>query len=133
MTNSLATIMGFLDQNGLKDMKAGIERGYCDELVGWKKVLADKVFDAMKKCRAEVVDNANFLHLRFGRPLLLCELLQSFSTHLSTRSRSVKNRLLKDKIDSKNGHLKREHCTVGSFFRTHRSTQEAPDLLPEYS
>jgi len=94
----------FLDPDGLKGMKVGINRGYFGELSDEQKELAEKAFEEIRKCGAETIENVNLPHLRCDRSVLLYEFRRCIDAYLSTCSPSLKNRTLKDIIDFNNDH-----------------------------
>ncbi len=92
----------FLDKDGLKGLRIGINRGYYAELTEEQKELAEKGFQTLRDCGAELVEGVDLPHQRCDSSVLLYEFQQCLNAYLSTCSPALKVRTLKDIIDYNN-------------------------------
>ena len=63
----------YLDKDGLKGLRLGINRGYYDDFSQEQKDIAEKAYKAMESCGAELVQDVNLPHLRSDASVLLYE------------------------------------------------------------
>jgi amidase len=92
----------FLDKNGLAGLRIGVNKGTYDELTEEQKLLADKAYDVIANCGAELVPGFDLPRLRCDREILFYEFKQSLNAYISTCSPALKVKSLQDIIDSNN-------------------------------
>ena len=94
----------FLQTDGLKGIKVGINRGYYKDKAYHEVfdkemiALAEKAFDVVGDCGAEVVQDTNLEHLKNDLNVMLYEFKKCLNAYLSTNP-SLKNGSLKKLID----------------------------------
>ena len=96
----------FLDKDGLKGLRVGINRGYFDQLTEGRKALCEEAFRIINACGAEVVDGIDLPRLRIDEPIMRYEFRKCLDQYLSTVN--TKCRSMKDIID-----FFGEHATEG--------------------
>lgn len=97
----------FLNEEGLKEVRVGINRASYDELTKEQIELAEQAFSLFEKCGAIAVDGADLPRLRSDREILFFEFKQSINAYLSTCHPSLKVRTLEDVVT-----FNKEHSEV---------------------
>ena len=95
----------YLDENGLKGLRLGINRGYYDDFSEEQKAIAEKAYEAMAACGAELVQGTDMPHLRSDASVLLYEFKMCLNAYLSTNPH-LRCKTLKDMIDFYGDHPK---------------------------
>jgi len=95
----------FLDAEGLKGLRLGINRGYFEEFSEDQKAIAERSFAAMKEQGAELVEGISMPHLRCDSSVLLYEFEMCLNAYLATCT-TTKCKSLKDMIDFYGDHPK---------------------------
>lgn len=93
----------YLDKDGLKGLRLGINRGYYDDFSQEQKDIAEKAYKAMEACGAELVQNVNLPHLRSDASVLLYEFKMCLNAYLASNPH-LRCRSLKDMIDYYGAH-----------------------------
>ena len=93
----------YLDKDGLKGLRLGINRGYYDDFSQEQKDIAEKAYKAMESCGAELVQDVNLPHLRSDASVLLYEFKMCLNGYLSSNPH-LRCRSLKDMIDYYGAH-----------------------------
>lgn len=93
----------YLDKEGLKGLRLGINRGYYDDFSQEQKDIAEKAYKAMEACGAELVQDVNLPHLRSDASVLLYEFKMCFNAYLASNPH-LRCRSLKDMIDYYGAH-----------------------------
>lgn len=96
----------YLDKDGLRGLRVGVNKGYYDTLSAEQKELAEKAFADLETCGAILVPGVDLPHLRCDSSVLLHEFQQCLNAYLSTCNATLKTRTLKDIIDYNNDHPK---------------------------
>lgn len=94
----------FLQENGLKGMRVGVNRGYYDELNADQIRLFENAIEAIRTCGAEIVEGVDMPRARCDSDVLLYEFKKCMNAYLSTVN--TKCRTLKDMIDYYGDHPK---------------------------
>lgn len=84
--------------DGLRGLRVGINRGYQEEFSKEQIAIAEKAYDQMKKCGAEVIDEINSPHLKCDENVFLYEYKKCMNWYLSTTP-DTKCRTMKDMLD----------------------------------
>lgn len=93
----------YLDKDGLKGLRLGINRGYYDDFSQEQKDIAEKAYKAMESCGAELVQDVNLPHLRSDASVLLYEFKMCLNAYLASNPH-LRCRSLKDMIDYYGAH-----------------------------
>ncbi len=93
----------YLDKDGLKGLRLGINRGYYDDFSQEQKDIAEKAYKAMEACGAELVQDVNLPHLRSDASVLLYEFKMCLNAYLASNPH-LRCRSLKDMIDYYGAH-----------------------------
>ena len=93
----------YLDKDGLKGLRLGINRGYYDDFSQEQKDIAEKAYKAMEACGAELVQDVNLSHLRSDASVLLYEFKMCLNAYLASNPH-LRCRSLKDMIDYYGAH-----------------------------
>lgn len=93
----------YLDKDGLKGLRLGINRGYYDDFSQEQKDIAERAYKAMADCGAELVQDVNLPHLRSDASVLLYEFKMCLNAYLSSNPH-LRCRSLKDMIDYYGAH-----------------------------
>ena len=93
----------YLDKDGLKGLRLGINRGYYDDFSQEQKDIAERTYKAMADCGAELVQDVNLPHLRSDASVLLYEFKMCLNAYLSSNPH-LRCRSLKDMIDYYGAH-----------------------------
>lgn len=95
----------YLDRDGLKGMRLGINRGYYEDFSEEQIAIAENAILAMKGCGAMLVQDTNLPHLRSDASVLLYEFKMCLNAYLSTNP-ALRCHTLKDMIDYYGDHPK---------------------------
>ena len=95
----------YLDADGLRGLRLGINRGYCDDFSEEQKAVAEGAYRVMERCGAILVQDTNLPHLRSDSSILLYEFKMCLNAYLSTNP-ALKCRTLKEIIDFYGDHPK---------------------------
>lgn len=87
----------FLDKDGLKGLRVGINRGYYADFSQSKIKVIEAAYSELEKCGATLVQDVNLPHLRCDASVLLYEFKKCLNAYLATTN--CKCRSLKDMID----------------------------------
>lgn len=90
------------DKDGLNGLRVGVNKGTYDELSAEQKGLAEKAYQVLNRCGAELIQGLSLPRLRCDREILFYEFKQSLNAYLSTCSPSLGINTLKDIIDANN-------------------------------
>lgn len=93
----------YLDKDGLKGLRLGINRGYYDDFSQEQKDIAEKAYKAMEACGAELAQDVNLPHLRSDASVLLYEFKMCLNAYLASNPH-LRCRSLKDMIDYYGAH-----------------------------
>lgn len=93
----------YLDKDGLKGLRLGINRGYYDDFSQEQKDIAEKAYKSMESCGAELVQDVNLPHLRSDASVLLYEFKMCLNAYLASNPH-LRCRSLKDMIDYYGAH-----------------------------
>ena len=93
----------YLDKDGLKGLRLGINRGYYDDFSQEQKDIAEKAYKAMESCGAELVQDVNLPHLRSDASVLLYEFKMCLNAYLASNPH-LRCRSLKPTIDYYGAH-----------------------------
>lgn len=93
----------YLDKDGLKGLRLGINRGYYEDFSREQIDIAEKAYKAMGSCGAELVQDVNLPHLRSDSSVLLYEFKMCLNAYLSTNPH-LRCHSLKDMIDYYGAH-----------------------------
>lgn len=88
----------YLDVNGLRGLRLGLNRGYYEDFSEEQKQIAEDAFQALEKAGATLVSGTDLPHLRSDAPVLLYEFKMCLNAYLSTNP-SLRCHTLKDIID----------------------------------
>lgn len=92
----------FLDVNGVRGLRVGVNKGTYDELTAEQISLGERAYEVLSSCGATLVFGVDLPRLRCDREVLFYEFKQSLNAYLSTCAPSLKVRTLKDIIDVNN-------------------------------
>ena len=95
----------YLDADGLRGLRLGINRGYYDDFSEEQKAVAEGAYRVMERCGAILVQDTNLPHLRSDSSILLYEFKMCLNAYLSTNP-ALKCRTLKEIIDFYGDHPK---------------------------
>ncbi len=95
----------YLDRDGLKGMRLGINRGYYEDFSEEQIAIAENAIRAMEGCGATLVQDTNLPHLRSDASVLLYEFKMCLNAYLSTNP-ALRCHTLKDMIDYYGDHPK---------------------------
>ena len=93
----------YLDKDGLKGLRLGINRGYYDDFSQEQKDIAEKAYKAIESCGAELVQDVSLPHLRSDASVLLYEFKMCLNAYLASNPH-LRCRSLKDMIDYYGAH-----------------------------
>lgn len=88
----------YLDVNGLRGLRLGLNRGYYEDFSEEQKRIAEDAFQALEKAGATLVSGTDLPHLRSDASVLLYEFKMCLNAYLSTNP-SLRCHTLKDIID----------------------------------
>ena len=88
----------YLDVNGLRGLRLGLNRGYYEDFSEEQKQIAEDAFQALEKAGATLVSGTDLPHLRSDASVLLYEFKMCLNAYLSTNP-SLRCHTLKDIID----------------------------------
>lgn len=88
----------YLDVNGLRGLRLGLNRGYYEDFSEEQKRIAEDAFQALEKAGATLVSGIDLPHLRSDASVLLYEFKMCLNAYLSTNP-SLRCHTLKDIID----------------------------------
>ena len=88
----------YLDLNGLRGLRLGLNRGYYEDFSEEQKRIAEDAFQALEKAGATLVSGTDLPHLRSDASVLLYEFKMCLNAYLSTNP-SLRCHTLKDIID----------------------------------
>ena len=92
----------FLDAEGLRGLKVGVNKGTYDELSDEQKELGEKAYAALEKAGAQLVYGCDLGRLRCDYEVKFYEFKQSMDYYLSTCSPKTRAKTLKDIVDLNN-------------------------------
>lgn len=95
----------YLDKDGLKGLRLGINRGYYSDFTEEQIAIAENAYKALEGCGAELVQDVNLPHLRSDASVLLYEFKMCLNAYLSTNP-NLRCHTLKDMIDFYGNHPK---------------------------
>lgn len=88
----------YLDRDGLRGMRVGIDRAWADDLTDEQRDVAERAFSAIKEAGAVTVDGADLPHLRCSMSNMLYEFRACLNSYLSEMRPQTKCRTLADVI-----------------------------------
>ncbi|MBW5445577.1 amidase [Cohnella sp. CFH 77786] len=92
----------FLDREGLKGARIGINRGYQGDFTKEEKGLIDRAIRAMKQAGAEIVEETNLHHVADHSSVLLNEFKSALNRYFASLGPQAPVKSLKDVIDFNN-------------------------------
>lgn len=95
----------FLDADGLKGLRLGINRGYYGDFSQEQIEIAENAYKALERCGAQLVQDVNLPHLRSDASVLLYEFKMCLNSYLATNPH-LRCHTLKDMIDYYGAHPK---------------------------
>lgn len=95
----------FLDADGLKGLRLGINRGYYGDFSQEQIEIAENAYKALERCGAHLVQDVNLPHLRSDASVLLYEFKMCLNSYLATNPH-LRCHTLKDMIDYYGAHPK---------------------------
>ena len=122
----------YLDADGLRGLRLGINRGYYDDFSEEQKAVAEGAYRVMERCGAILVQDTNLPHLRSDSSILLYEFKMCLNAYLSTNP-ALKCRTLKEIIDFYGDHPKEGLKYAWAFCWTRSTTPPAPARTPSIS
>lgn len=94
----------FLDEDGLKEARIGINRGYEKDFSAEQKELIEKSIHSMKEAGAIIIDNVNLPPLSEDKTVLIYEFKSALNRYLADLGPGAPMKSLRDIIEYNNQH-----------------------------